>query len=114
MPKPKDTHWIVATDGGGGECLRCGAKETPTLPMSINAWCAFTKRFIKKHTECELRNDNKLETLVQTLRDEATQNLRTVAKHEGLDSVAAAAYQATHDALNYAADAIEQTIKAQP
>lgn len=53
--------WIIAHDATKGadaymmECLRCGAVERFSLPISVTVYCAAAKAFVKRHKACKER-----------------------------------------------------------
>lgn len=59
MKKKKGAEWIIAHDGTKGEdayaleCLRCGRKQTFSLPMEAMVWVGAAKAFEKIHRGCK-------------------------------------------------------------
>ena len=57
----RDDH-IICHDATGGEmayameCLRCGAVQRVTLPMSVDCYRALAKAFAREHRNCQAKS----------------------------------------------------------
>ena len=51
-------NWILASDGSGGRpvgfyCERCGEEVKVDLPMSVEKYIKYSRRFINDHKRCQ-------------------------------------------------------------
>ena len=56
----KGDHVVTRNTADGGhelECLRCGAKYEPALPVSLGVFIAICEAFADEHAGCEMKKD---------------------------------------------------------
>jgi len=54
LKEATEAPWVLAVDGGGAKCTRCGDALTNILPMKVGEWVRRTNHFVQIHATCEV------------------------------------------------------------